>query len=146
MKSRSLSFLLLPLLPACATVHDWNELQTAPMTQAECYDGVVFVAESGGFAPDHPNCDRGLGTWQSRWRTRNTPIFGVSRYRLRTEVMFDEGSSESGWRIRYVVEQQKVEDPRRRDDPAPEDWSDDGQDREREGLFGDRLQRKLAPK
>ncbi len=145
MKSKSLLSLLPLLLASCGVAHQWNEIKTAPMTQAECYDGLVFVA-SRDFAPDIPKCDRGLGTWQSRWRIRQLPIFGLGRYRLRAELLLDEGSTAEGWTIRYIVEQQKVKDPRRRRDPAPDDWSDDGQYREREVLFGDRLQRKLAPK
>ena len=134
------------LFASCGVAHDWNEFITVPMTQAECYDGMVFVAYADGLTPDIPTCDRGHGTWQSRWRTRQLPIFGLGRYRLRAEMLLDEGSSSEGWIIRYIVEQQYVEDPRRRQDPVEEDWEDSGQYREREVLFAAKLERKLGPK
>lgn len=146
MKSLSLLSTVSLLLASCGTVHDWREIKTAPMTQAECYEGLVYVATRGGLAADIPNCDRGLGTWQSRWRVRQLPIFGLGRYRLRAEMLLDEGSAAEGWIIRYAVEQQKVEDPRRRTDPTEDDWEDAGQDREAEATLGSRLERKLGPK
>lgn len=146
MKSLRLLLFVPVLFAACATVHDWQEVETAPMTQAECYDGLEFVAKSGGLGPDIQNCDRGLGTWQSRWRIRQLPIFGLGRYRLRAEMLLDEGSAADGWIIRYVVEQQMVEDPRQRRDPTEEDWEDAGQDHEAEATIRARLERKLGPR
>jgi hypothetical protein len=68
------------------------------------------------------------------------------RYRLRVEVLLDERSAATGWPVRYVVEQEKVEDLRRSLDPREEDWSSTGQDKEKEVLLGERLVRRLAPK
>jgi hypothetical protein len=141
---------LLPLVPllfaACGTVHDWREVRSAPMPLAACYDGLEQVATRGSdaFAADVTSCDRGLGTWQSRWRVRQLPMFGVGRYRLRAEILLEEGSAAAGWTVRYVIEQQKVKDPRKRDQPEDKDWSDEGQDAEAEAIFGDRLARRLA--
>lgn len=145
---KSARWLLLPLscLAACGTAREWNEMKTAPMTFADVYDGVAFVATTGGMLPDSPNCDRGNGTWQSRWKTRSLEIFGLGRYRLRTEVLLDEGSAKDGWTVRYVVDAEMVKDARRRRDPKDEDWSDAGQDREAEALFAERLQRRIGRK
>ncbi|MBL9078350.1 MAG: hypothetical protein JNL08_12645 [Planctomycetes bacterium] len=140
---------LLPLafvFAACGTVTDWSEMRTAPMRLGECYDGLVFVATHDGFTADMTACDRGLGRWQSRWRERQLGLNRPGRYRLRAEVMVDEGSPATGWPIRYAVEQQKVKDLGRSDDPRDEDWSADGQDREREMILGAKLVRRLAPK
>ena len=68
------------------------------------------------------------------------------RYRLRAEVLFDEGSPDKGWPVRFVVEQQKVKDLRRSMEPAEEDWSSDYQDREAETILGERLSRRLSSK
>lgn len=140
------SLLLLLVVPACGTIHEWCELKSAPMTFGECYDGISFVAKNGGFAADVPKCDRGNGTFQSRWRYRQLGLGRPGRYRLIAEVLLDEGSSKDGWPIRYVVEQQKVKDLRNSMEPTENDWSDDGQDRESETIFGEKLSRRLAPK
>lgn len=140
---------VLPLLvsfAACGTVTDWRELRSAPMTFGACYDGLVFIATRDGFTADTLACDRGVGIWQSRWRERQLGLNRPGRYRLRAEVMIDEGSNDSGWPIRYAVEQQKVDDLGRSMQPREEDWSGDGQDREREAILGEKLLRRLAPK
>ena len=136
---------LLSLLASCGTFREWRELQTAPMTLGACYDGLVFVARGARFMEDPAFSDRGLGTWQSRWRRReafrNFPI----RNRLIAEILIDDGSTEKGWRVRYYIEQEKVDDLRRHASPREEDWSADGQDSEREALLGAMLSRRLAP-
>ena len=143
------SVALLPLLlclPACGTITDWREMQTAPMTFGECWEGFVYIATHDSFLPDTSACDRGLGLWQSRWRERQGDRFRPIRYRLRAEVLLDEGSTATGWPIRFAVEQQTVEDLRHSREPREEDWSGAGQDREREAILGDKLVRRLAPK
>jgi len=140
---------LLPLFlsfAACGTVTDWRELKSAPMTFGACYDGLTFIATRDGFQIDTLASDRGIGTWQSRWRERQLGLNRPGRYRLRAEVMIEEGSTEAGWPIRYAVEQQQVKDLGRSRQPREEDWSGDGQDRERETIFGEKLVRRLAPK
>jgi hypothetical protein len=131
---------------ACGTVSDWRELQSAPMTFGECFDGLLFIAQNSGFAADVTQCDRGNGKWQSRWRFRQLGLGRPGRYRLRAEVMIEEGSNAKGWPLRYVVEQQKVKDLTRSLEPAEEDWSSDYQDREAETILGEKLSRRLAPK
>lgn len=142
--------LLVPLLflfsTACGVVNDWREIKTAPMTIGECYDGLIFIADKDGFSPDMTECDRGLGTWQSRWRMRQIGLGRPGRYRLKAEILVDEGSAKDGWTIRYVVEQQKVKDLRRSLEPSDTDWSNDGQDRERESILGEKLVRRLGAK
>jgi hypothetical protein len=140
-----LPFLLL-LANACTTVTDWRELQSAPMTLGECYDGLAFIAQNDGFAPDVSTCDRGNGIWQSRWRMRQVGLNRPGRYRLRAEIIIEEGSKEKGWPLRFAIDQQKVKDLRRSNDPTEDDWSDAGQDGEREAIFGDKLARRLAVK
>jgi hypothetical protein len=116
------------------------------MTFGECFDGLIAIANSTGFTADIAACDRGLGLWQSRWRMRQLGLNRPGRYRLRAEVMIDEGSSAKGWPIRYVIEQQKVKDLRKSLEPSETDWSNDGQDREIETIFGEKLVRRLSPK
>lgn len=140
-----LPFLAL-LASACTTVTDWQELQTAPMSLGECYDGLAFIAQNDGFAPDVSTCDRGNGLWQSRWRMRQLGLNRPGRFRLRAEIIIEEGSREKGWPVRFAIDQQKVKDLRRSNDPVEDDWSEDGQDREREAIFGDKLARRLVAK
>lgn len=116
------------------------------MAFGECYDGVEFLATRDGFTPDPLACDRGVGTWQSRWRERQIGLGRAGRFRLRAEVLIDEGSSDVGWIVRYAVQQQKVKDLGKSMTPKEEDWSDDGQDAEREFTFGQKLERRLAVK
>lgn len=147
MKSVRLLFLVPLLFASCGVVHNWNEIETAPMSLADCYDSVEFIAVSPGrLRPDTGVCDRGLGIWQSRWRERTLGRFGKGRYRLKAEILIDEGSRTDGWTVRYVVEQQRVEDPRRRDEPTEDDWANDGQDREAEANFGERFRRRVGVK
>ncbi|MBX3463888.1 MAG: hypothetical protein KF830_12020 [Planctomycetes bacterium] len=146
MKSAARVVPLLLSFAACGTITDWRELRSAPMKYADCYDGLVFIAQRDGFSADSLACDRGLGTWQSRWRERQIGLGRPGRYRLRAEVLIDEGSDQAGWPIRYVIEQQKVKDLRQSLQPQEGDWSPDGQDREREAILGEKLVRRLAPK
>jgi hypothetical protein len=146
------SLLRLPLaalflvLASCGTVTEWREMKSGPMTFGECYDGIVFIATRDGFTPDALGCDRGLGTWQSRWRERQIGLGRPGRFRLTVEVLMDESSAADGWQIKFAVHQEKVKDLRRSMQPAEEDWSSDGQDREREAILGEKLVRRLAPK
>lgn len=139
--------LLLPFaaLASCGTVTDWREMKSAPMTFGECYDGLEFIAGRDGFTPDPLACDRGVGTWQSRWRERQIGLGRPGRFRLRAEILIDEGSPGDGWPIRFAIDQQKVKDLRKSMQPSEDDWSDDDQDREREAIFGEKLVRRLAP-
>lgn len=134
------------LLASCGTVVEWHEMQSAPMTIGECYDGLVYIAMHDGFRADSTGTDRGYGRWQSRWRERQLGLNRPGRYRLRAEVMIDDGSTEKGWIVRYVVEQQKVKDLAHSRNPIEDDWSDDGQDAEREALFTEKLVRRIGPK
>jgi hypothetical protein len=134
------------LLPACGTVREWREMQTEPMSFGACYDGLDYIAVHDGYRPDPTETDRGLGTWRSRWRQRDGERHFRYRFRLKAEVLVDEGSNEKGWPVRYVVEQETVKDLRRYTDPREEDWSAAGQDQERETILGEKLVRRLAPK
>lgn len=116
------------------------------MTFGECYDGLEFIAGKDGFTADASACDRGVGTWQSRWRERQIGLGRPGRYRLRAEVMIEEGSPAIGWPVRYAIDQEKVKDLRKSMQPTEDDWSSDGQDRERETILGEKLVRRLAPK
>jgi hypothetical protein len=108
---------------------------------------VVHVATGSGLTSDDSVTDRGLGIWQSRWRMRTLPTTRrVARYRLRLEVMLEEGDAKTGWPIRFAVDQEVVKDPRRDLAPRDEDWSRDGQEREKETILGEALARRLAPK
>ncbi|MCB9876042.1 MAG: hypothetical protein H6835_00440 [Planctomycetes bacterium] len=141
--------LLLPFLAACGTVREWNELETEPMTLGACYDGLTACAQGARFVPDNAHSDRGLGELQSRWRRREVQLRGTYypvRNRLIAEIKVDEGSSETGWRLRYYIEQETVKDLSRHSTPQEDDWSADGQDREGEMILGAMLERRLAPK
>lgn len=146
MRPTHLLALVAPFFASCGITHDWRELQTAPMTFGECYDGLLFLAKNDGFTIDAAASDRGLGTLQSRWRHRQLGLNRPGRYRLIAEVMIDEGSAQQGWPVRYVIMQEKVKDLRKSMEPQESDWSGDGQDRERETIFGERLVRRLGQK
>lgn len=142
----SLSLLFASLSASCGTVRHWRELQTDPMSIGAAWEGFVQVAASqrDGFLVDQTKTDRGLGIWQSLWRNRQSERYPI-RYRLKAEFLFDEGSPEEGWLLRYVVEQEKVKDIRRHVQPSEDDWSADGQNVEVEDILTYRLQYRLAP-
>ncbi len=121
-------------------------MKSEPMTFGECYDGVEFLATRDGFTPDPLVCDRGVGMWQSRWRERQIGLGRAGRFRLKAEVLIDEGSADAGWVVRFAVQQQKVKDLGKSMNPTEDDWSEDGQDSEREVIFGQKLARRLAVK
>jgi len=135
---------LLPMTASCGTVYNWREVRSGPATQAEVYDAVEYLARTDGFQRSEGECDRGLAVWASRWRYRQIGLGRPGRYKLRAEVLLENGSKEEGWVVRYIIEQQKVKDLGRSLDPAETDWSNDGQDGEREFLFGQRLQMRLG--
>jgi hypothetical protein len=132
------------LLAGCGSVKSWQEMTTKPMRQGEVFAAVDQLARADGFLPDAANSDTGLGTWQSRWRNRQIGLGRPGRFRLRVEVMIDEGSLETGWPVRYLVEQQKVKDLKKSINPTEDDWSSDGQDAEKEFLFARRLSLRLG--
>lgn len=134
----------LPFLASCGTVHDWKELETAPMTYGECYEGLLFIAKNDGFAVDVHGSDRGMGTLQSKWRMRQLSLGRPGRYRLVAEIDVDKGSAQAGWLVRFAIEQQLVKDLRRSNTPEEKDWSKNGQDGEREAIFGEKLQRRIG--
>lgn len=131
-------------LGACNTSKNWWELRTAPMPIGQVYDQVGFVATSDGFRPSITDCDRGLGIWQSMWRTRTQADGHPGRSRLRVEIETPKEPPE-GWLVRWYVEQQGVKDLTHAMAPREDDWSNMGQDAEREQLFGARLSRRLRP-
>jgi len=125
-------------LAGCRTAFEWREVETGPAPRAEVYDAVDYLARGDGFLPG-PDCDRGLGIWESKWKYRHLGLGRPGRYRLRAELMIDQGSSETGWLVRYKIDQQKVDDLRKATNPRERDWETDGQDTEREALFGERF-------
>lgn len=139
--------LLAVLFASCGLVHDWRELQTEPMSIGACFDGVEHCARGMKFVSDDSVTDRGLGIWQSRWRQRVKPPVGKpARYRLRVEILLDEGTPKTGWPLRFVVDQEVVDNLRKATSPEEDDWSSDGQDREIESIYGEALRRRLAPR
>ncbi len=137
-----LPFLL--LFAACGTAHDWREVPVGPMVYGQVYDGIDAVARGDGYLPSIPDSDRGLGIYQTRWRHKNLAMGRPGRFRLRAEIM-EGGSREQGWTVRFYIEAQKVKDLGKSLDHTEDDWSGDGQDGEREGVFGERLRRYLVP-
>ena len=55
-------------------------------------------------------------------------------------------AAQTGWPLRFYIEQETVKDLRRDENPREEDWSADGQDAAKEALFQERLLRNVAPK
>jgi len=134
------------LFASCGLVRDWRELESKPMPIGECFDGVAHCATGMRFTPDDSVTDRGFGVWQSRWRQRvKSPVGHPARYRLRVEILVDDGSARTGWPLRFAIDQEWIDDLRRANSPEEQDWSSDGQDRELEAIFGEALRRKLAP-
>lgn len=144
MPARTLVCLCL-LLASCGTVRDWRYLRSDPMPVAQCYDGIVEIA-AGEFAQDPAQSDRGEGVFVSRWRQRVKDNRHLARNRVRVELVLGEGSAQTGWPVRFYIEQETVKDLRRDENPREEDWSADGQDAAKEALFQERLLRKIAPK
>jgi hypothetical protein len=141
------TLLLFSLFASCASVRDWRELQTEPMSLSEAWNGFVQIATArDGWRVDQSTTDRGNGIWQSRWKKREMERNFPIRNRLNMEILIDDGSRETGWLVRYVIEQDKVVDLRRHTDPTEDDWSPAGQDSEGEVILGERLMRRLAPK
>lgn len=131
---------------ACGTAHHWQEIQSQPMKLGACYEGLVYIATNEGFQPDPRGTDRGEGTWQSRWRHRDSDMHYRVRYRLVAEILLDEGSDEKGWPVLFAVEQEKAKDLRDYADPKEDDWSRVGQDEEAEARLLSKLKSRLAPK
>lgn len=143
MKSLSLALLgSLLLLPACGTSFEWKEFRSGPTTQAEVFDAIEELAKAEGFGPS-AECDRGLAVWVSRWRQQQLGLGRPGRLRLRAEILLEESSPTEGFTVRYWFERQKVKELKYSQNPREQDWSDDGQDEEREYLFGEKLRRRL---
>lgn len=134
--------LLFALFASCKS-YDWREYRSGPATQAEVYDAIDYLARTDGFGPS-PECDRGLAVWVSRWRVQQVGLGRPGRLKLRVEIALEESNPKEGFLVRYRIERQSVEDLGKSLEPEEEDWKDDGQDVEREYLFGERLRRKLS--
>ena len=140
--------LLAPLFALCAMFascqsFEWREYRSGPATQAEVYDAIDYLARTDGFGPS-AECDRGLAIWVSRWRVQQIGLGRPGRLKLRAQIELDQSSPEEGFLVRYWVERQTVSDLGKSLEPQEDDWEKDGQDVEREQLFGERLRRKLA--
>ncbi|GAB4144228.1 MAG: hypothetical protein Fur0037_11970 [Planctomycetota bacterium] len=135
--------MILLAVASCHTMTQWSELRAGKLPMARVYDEIERIASGDGFRPDIAECDRGLGTWQSAWRYRMRADGHPSRSRLRAEILGAADGSE-GWTIRWNIRRQAVLDLRRAGRPGEDDWSADGQDFEREQIFGARLRGRLA--
>lgn len=134
------SLLLLTALGACNTTKNWSELQVGVMPVATVYDRVQRLAGSFGYSPS-TDCDRGLGVYLSRWRSRTSDrgFNHAGRSRLRVEILEPRRGDPEGWLVRWHIERQWVKDLTRSSYPQESDWSNDGQDSEGEVFFGQRL-------
>lgn len=124
--TRAATTALLLLLAACAGVrHDWREVSLPGCTYEDAWTSLREVAERNGFAEDRLHTDRGLGQFQSRWKTRELPFGQGHRTRVVAEI---ERSPQPGWRLRFAVEKQRVRDFAKALAPDEGDWSHAGQD------------------
>lgn len=144
MRKTTLCLLALPLFAACGTAKDWREVETAPMTFGECWEGLSYIAKHDGFSLDPSVSDRGMGVMQAKWRMRQLSLGHPGRYRLHAEVDPEKGSAKDGWLVRFYIEQQWVKDLRKSRDPQEKDWSRNGQDGEREAIFAEKLRRRIG--
>lgn len=122
---------------------EWREYRSGPATQAEVYDAIDYLARTDGFGPSAES-DRGLAIWVSRWRVQQIGLGRPGRLKLRAEIALDDSNPEEGFLVRYRIERQSVADLGKSLEPEEDDWEEDGQDEEREYLFGERLRRKLS--
>lgn len=122
---------------------EWREYRSGPATQAEVYDAIDYLARTDGFGPSAES-DRGLAIWVSRWRVQQIGLGRPGRLKLRAEIVLDDSNPEEGFLVRFRVERQSVADLGKSLEPEEDDWEEDGQDEEREYLFGERLRRKLS--
>lgn len=122
---------------------EWREYRSGPATQAEVYDAIDYLARTDGFGPSAES-DRGLAIWVSRWRVQQIGLGRPGRLKLHAEIVLDQSNPEEGFLVRYWIERQSVADLGKSLEPEEDDWEDDGQDEEREYLFGERLRRKLS--
>jgi hypothetical protein len=127
---------------ACSTARKWQEMTVGGLNFAQVYDTVESTARTQGFTPSPADCDRGLGTFQTRWREHQIGLDRPGRFRL-VVTIDDRESASKGWLVRWYIEQEKVKDLSRGQRPRDSDWSGDGQDGEREYLFGEQLRRSL---
>ncbi len=108
------------------------------MRFGRCWEAFAKVAVTGNLPAAGPLHDRGLGTYQSKWRTRYFGLGHPGRYRLQAE--FEEAPDREGaWLIRFFVEQQQVDDLTKSLRPEEDDWEDFGQDKMSERILRARL-------
>lgn len=134
-------FAALLLGAGCTTSKNWRELLVDKLPIGVVYSDIEFVAVHDGYVASIADSDAGLGTWHSKWRLKQLPLGRPGRFRLSAEI--HEDGRAGGWRVRWCIEQQRVKDLGKSIDYVEDDWSDDGQDAERELLFGERLSRRL---
>jgi len=136
------AILLVLATGACSTAKRWQEMTVGGLNFAQVYDTVDLMARTQGFVPSPTDCDRGLGTYQTRWRLHQIGLDRPGRFRLVVNID-DRESASKGWLVRWYIEQEKVKDLSYAERPRESDWSSDGQDGEREYLFGEQLRRSL---
>lgn len=132
------------LLAACAnTRRDWQEVASPPAPFEEVWDAVRNTAQVNQYTEDTRASDRGLGVFQTRWKTAELPFGRGRRSRLRAEIERVE-EAPNGWLVRFYVERQTVRDIGRSLFPEEDDWSADGQDRDTEVRLLRQLQLRFA--
>ncbi len=126
---------VLGLLTACASEPKWRTVDVkAPF--GEAWNAFVDVGVTNGYRQfDGPDgTDRGMRVFVSTWRESPAPFRMSARTRLRGKFERPEGQDDA-WQIRFYVQRQKVREIEAGFDPHEADWSDDGQDGDREDII-----------
>lgn len=138
MRRLALACLAVSLAAACSSPPTPLELEV-PLGFGETWEHFADVAERSGFRMDPVASDRGLRIFISRWRESPAPFGKGVRTRLQGRFERVEPKPEHAgkelWRLEYFVERQIVTDISRGFEAEEDDWSDDGQDGEREQIL-----------
>lgn len=132
------------LLAGCTAPTRWREIERVDEL-GSVWRHFQQTASTAGFIPG-PETDRGLRRYVSRWRSAGgVRLFRSARARLVAE--FERSDSGEGWKIRFHVERQEVNDLGVSQRISESDWTAAGQDASTEELllgmlrvrFGERL-------
>ena len=122
----------LVLLAACSTNWNWRQVEADALFE-DVWGEFAQIAARNGYPEDMSKTDRGQRKFVSRWRSITAPFRRSERTRVIGEFAKTEAQH---WQVRFYVERQTVGDMAKGFfDVSEADWSNAGQDRDKEDLM-----------
>ena len=122
------------LTGGCLTGGDYVRVDVENGQFEDLWNQFVRIAQTNGCMPNPSETDRGQRVYVSAWIENPAP-FGKG-FRTRLHARFNRPEDQTkGWVLEFYVQRQIVDDFANSWEPAEDDWSDEGQDVQRQRIL-----------